>query len=70
MKKLLAAIFAGLFALAVTSPVTAQEKKKEKAMKSEKKAAPEKKAMKSEKKAAPQKKAEKKKGDGKKKDAK
>ena len=30
MKKLLAAVFAGLFALAVTAPVVAQEKKMEK----------------------------------------
>ena len=65
MKKLLAAIFTGMFALAVTAPVVAQEKKS-----MEKKAAPEKKKA-AEKKAAPEKKkAEKKKGDTKKKDAK
>jgi hypothetical protein len=68
MKKLLAAIFAGLFALSVTAPVVAAEKKMDKM---EKKAAPEKKKMEkkaTEKKAAPEKKKmEKKKGEEKKK---
>jgi ribosomal protein L12E/L44/L45/RPP1/RPP2 len=56
MKKLLAAIFTGMFALAVTAPVVAQEKKA-----AEKKAAPEKKKA-AEKKAAPEKKKTEKKG--------
>jgi len=60
MKKLLAAIVAGIFAVTATAPVFAQEKKKE-----EKKAAPEKK--KAEKKAAPEKKKAEKKKDEKKK---
>ena len=65
MKKLLAALVLGLFALSATAPVIAQDKKKDEA----KKAAPKGDAKKADAKKAPPK-GDAKKGDGKSKDAK